>query len=1392
MKIYRISVFLGFFAFFISTNNSSSKNNTSININIIKNLEAKGIRVHRPIYDIKIPALPDSNNTEDKNELLKLSVSKNIPDAKQRAIRPKISSLHKALNATSTAYDTIMIEDFETGEIDTNKWELTGDPTWGITEDRKQSGQYSIWCATGGDSAVSTKNGYPNNMNSKIIFGPFDLSDVNYAKLTFMHFIDTEGEKDWFSCFASVDGLNFHGISISGQEGFFGVWAEEVLNLNNVYGFGNMTGEKQVWIAFIFESDSISTSDKGVFIDDIILTKKQVAGTPVAGFVSGTWKSDSNPYIVMSNIGVAEDEVLSIKSGVEVKFEKETGLVVYGILLAQGTDSDSITFTSNEVYPNSGDWSSIYCTSDASYPSVIQFSIIEFAGYENDQFNAGIISWNVSLENNLITSNKGSGIFCRGNINISENHITGNDNGIRVYQASPQIIKNTIMNNGSGVSLGFSGATLKENIIIDNSGDGISSSISDPIITNNVIKQNGADGISAGGSILVRSPIIVIENQINDNNGNGITLLGLARIGNISNNLIKGNIKSGIDFSEIGGMDEGIDIDIINNTIVSNTKSGIYCGSKEFFHSRIINNIIVDNLESGIYCNNSLKFNISYNNVFNNNPNFILSQLDSIGIQVNTNFNNDSCDIYFNISEEPCFSTQSNDYSLQDISPCKNSGNPNVFFYDSDGTINDLGFSGGTLLNINFPEYYFGDVLLEDFITINLKIENFRDERIIIKKIFLSDSINFSFSQDDKIIIWPYDTKNIEITFNPHIVGDCISTLSVISDAFISSNNADIYLQGKGINGTLVNGAVNGIWKKSESPYALTGTINIPKGEELKIEPGVEVIFNGNYSISVVGKFEAIGTETDSILFTRKKNFKDYDGRSYLSFNAIDDTVKLNYCIIENMPEFDNIFKIETYAIRARNTAGFILQNSRISNNNRNAVSIREGSSYVVLTDCNISNNKGDALQIGNSNVKLSNCIIRNNDGVGLSCGNCSGVIINNIIQRNNDGGISFMKNNVEFSNNIVLENSGRLYGGMLCRNDTLLFTNNIIYNNYAIGGVPYVLPTTGGFLIQGCNLIALNNIIRNNRIGSNKSQINFGNEAGIAILNYNDIEGGISGVDNIDEDPLFINPQYNNFHLQPNSPCIDAGCDSLQYDDPEDLDNPGFALYPALGTISNDMGTYGGPGAANWPDNHTPQPFSLLLPTNSDTITTLTPTFKWEAATDPDFGDQVRYALFYTINAEFDSIPNVKDLLTRTYTIEDTLVPETTYYWKVLAYDNDSLITECHELFYFSTPVLTDIVQLNNNLPKKYKLSQNYPNPFNPFTTVKYQLPYDCHVVLTIYNMLGQKLVTLLDNDQQAGYFDIKWDATSFASGLYFYHLKAIRKNNKSFNKINKMMLLK
>jgi dienelactone hydrolase len=76
--------------------------------------------------------------------------------------------------------------------------------------------------------------------------------------------------------------------------------------------------------------------------------------------------------------------------------------------------------------------------------------------------------------------------------------------------------------------------------------------------------------------------------------------------------------------------------------------------------------------------------------------------------------------------------------------------------------------------------------------------------------------------------------------------------------------------------------------------------------------------------------------------------------------------------------------------------------------------------------------------------------------------------------------------------------------------------------------------------------------------------------------------------------------------------------------------------------------------------------------------------------------------------------------------------------------------------------------------LPESYSLKQNYPNPFNPSTTIEFALPHAGYITLTVHNVLGQEVATLIAGDHAAGSFKATWDATEIPSGVYFYRLTA------------------
>jgi len=111
----------------------------------------------------------------------------------------------------------------------------------------------------------------------------------------------------------------------------------------------------------------------------------------------------------------------------------------------------------------------------------------------------------------------------------------------------------------------------------------------------------------------------------------------------------------------------------------------------------------------------------------------------------------------------------------------------------------------------------------------------------------------------------------------------------------------------------------------------------------------------------------------------------------------------------------------------------------------------------------------------------------------------------------------------------------------------------------------------------------------------------------------------------------------------------------------------------------------------------------------------------------------------------------------------------------KITATNKDTVSASCSFALTVTNP--TGIDEDNDQLPNEFNLHQNYPNPFNPSTVISYQLATSSNVKLTIYNMLGQKIKTLVNSYQSAGEHTITWNATDnsnnpVSSGVYFYSL--------------------
>lgn len=99
----------------------------------------------------------------------------------------------------------------------------------------------------------------------------------------------------------------------------------------------------------------------------------------------------------------------------------------------------------------------------------------------------------------------------------------------------------------------------------------------------------------------------------------------------------------------------------------------------------------------------------------------------------------------------------------------------------------------------------------------------------------------------------------------------------------------------------------------------------------------------------------------------------------------------------------------------------------------------------------------------------------------------------------------------------------------------------------------------------------------------------------------------------------------------------------------------------------------------------------------------------------------------------------------------------------------------------------MTSINTNTNTSPAAYSLDQNYPNPFNPNTVIKFAVPSDSYINLTIHDAAGKSIITLIDKILQKGEYNLNWDASGFSSGIYYYTMES-----KHFKQSKKMLLIK
>ena len=208
----------------------------------------------------------------------------------------------------------------------------------------------------------------------------------------------------------------------------------------------------------------------------------------------------------------------------------------------------------------------------------------------------------------------------------------------------------------------------------------------------------------------------------------------------------------------------------------------------------------------------------------------------------------------------------------------------------------------------------------------------------------------------------------------------------------------------------------------------------------------------------------------------------------------------------------------------------------------------------AILVTAGLVSAGGGAIRCGDGNPIIRNNIIRNNRGrygAGIVLNFAEGVVTNNLIADNTGG--------EDFAGSGIWKYEG---------------TDALIENNTIIGNVS-TLPG-GGIYVWSTTATIRNNIVRDN-VAPSLPQIRV--TSGSVAVSYSNVTGGYTGTGNFDLDPQYFGP---NFHLSDMSPCVDAGDPAAAYDDAEDPLNLGFAAFPSVGGLRNDVGAFGGPWASD------------------------------------------------------------------------------------------------------------------------------------------------------------------------------------------------------------------
>ncbi len=931
-----------------------------------------------------------------------------------------------------------------------------------------------------------------------------------------------------------------------------------------------------------------------------------------------------------------------------------------------------------------------------------------------------------------------------------------------------------------------------ENCRSNNDGGGMYfSGSTSPVIANCIIRNSVAHGhgggvFGKGGASPTFINCTIVGNTTEADHGGGISFHGDPVFINclIADNSAESG-GGGLNFQASNPV-------IINSTIASNTAS--YHGGIYGFWSdiQISNSIIWGNTSKQIGEADSII--ISYSDVMGGRTDIEGGVNWLIG---NTSFN-------------PMFiNPDTGDYGLQAGSPTINAGNPNPWYNNQDGSINDMGFTGGWLVP-SFTNYDFGEIGISktgvNFMEVEWKLWNTTETPVEITSASFSTD---HFSLIDvvlPIIIAPFSSHTFNIRFQPLTTG-------ILSDSLVLEisglGNRSVEFQGTGISNSTLYGTVNGILTSSGSPYQILDDIEVSEDDSLVIEPGVELRFAGHFKFNVFGLLRAVGTEHDSIVFTRHEATESSKWGG-IRFREGDPGSEMAYCRIEYAKADESGWSYDVWGGGLYiGSPAVKISHCKISNNeSRKGGGIACFGYSPVIENCLVFNNDGTGIYLNSSTPLIKNCSIYQNDGRGIRIAGAS-PFLTGVTILENYGGI-YIEDDFDFpsspifQNCLIVKNSANSRGGAIyCQGDSSkpVFLNCTITGNYLKWG-----DEGGGiYSIFDSNILLVNTILYNNT--PNEIYLHDEYPSNITFA-YSNIEGGISGIvgdtsyaiwldGNIESDPLFVDTANAVYSLNIGSSAIDAGTslfvwegDTILNLSPEEY----FGSAPDMGAYE----TYLTAIYAGDTDNNGIVDAMDILPIGVYFQQIGSPRINdgvnWENLSAVVWSDPA--ATYADANGE--GIVDEKDVIaigvnwgnahetsSPGYTINLTDTARLQEHQDAFMEIYNSLSGD-GEAVRAMKSLLRSILDIQ--VPETYSLAQNYPNPFNPITTISFGLPEARQVTLTVYNLLGQEVRILVNNEPyDAGMYTVKLDASRFSSGIYFYRLET-----KEWSAARKMVVVK